>query len=256
MQIKRKYNVPDAVMLDAADVIYAFYVIDEPDFQNFSNIVFTNNYANDFKSEIDAARAVVKDMVIIDELAKETEDVVKKVQECIDHFNELRFFVEKAFPNSDAMLNQFGYNDYREATKNQGKFLQFMEMLVLTVDKYNNELLAQGYTNAKINQIETLAEELRQEQQEQEQFKKTRVLLTEKRINIMNKPWLRMLDIYDAAKTIYKDSPSKVAEYELPRPTGDNSGQLPAATITMASKQNPASTISIEAKGADGENVH
>ena len=216
-KVVRLYSVPDNVMLDTSDVFYTLYSSDETDFQGYNIVLFPLTFKTDFLAEIDAARLVKKDMVVLDEQVEETDEVKGKHLECGDYFQGMKQVIEEAFPNKPAIWNQFGYNDYEGARRSQGRMIQFMEMLYLTSDTYKVELIAKGFTQPKIDMILQLKDELRQEQIEQETAKKERPVKTQERILILNKPWLSIRKIHRATKVIYKDNYAKLNEYELPK---------------------------------------
>ena len=216
-KVVRLYSIRDDVMLDTSDMFHTLYSQDELDFQGYNSVLFDVNFKTDFLAEIDAARLVKKDEVVLDEQVEETDEVKGKLVECSDYFKGMKLVIEEAFPNNKAVWNQFGYNDYRAASRSQGRMIQFMEMLYLTSDKYKTELIAKGFTQAKIDMILQLKDELRQEQIEQEVAKKERPLKTQERILLLNKPWIRIRKIHRASKVIYKDNYAKLNEYELPR---------------------------------------
>lgn len=216
-KVIRLYTVRDDVMLDAADTFHALYTVDESDFQSYNIVMFPITFKTDFLTEINDARAVEKDMVVIDEQVEETEEVKGKHKECAAYFQDMKPVIEATFPNNKAVWNQFGYNDYQAAVHSQGRMIQFMEMLHLTTEKYKIELIAQGFTQPQIDMISQLKDELRQEQVEQEAAKKERPVKTQERILILNKPWISMQKINAASKAVYRDNYAKLNEYELPR---------------------------------------
>ncbi|MBI5402582.1 MAG: hypothetical protein HY959_04225 [Ignavibacteriae bacterium] len=212
----RLYTVRDDVMLDGADRFNAQYTSDKADFEGFNIVMFPLTFGATFEAQIDAARACLRDMVVLDEQAEETAELGTKMKECCDYFQAMKPVIESVFPNKPAIWNQFGFNDYEKARKSQGKMIQFMEMLFEVSDKYKVELIAGGFTQVKIDKIETLAGELRQEQIDQEVAKKERPVKTQERIKLMNIVWATMQTINKASKAVYQGNYAKLAEYELP----------------------------------------
>ena len=198
-KVVRLYTVRDTVMLDSSDVFYTLYSSDETDFQGYNLVLFPVNFKTDFLAEIDAARLVKKDMVVVDEQVDENAEVIGKHKECCDYFQGMKQVIEETFPNKPAVWNQLGYNDYQAAYHSQGRMIQFMEMLYLTSDTYKVELIAKGFTQPKIDMILQLKNEIRQEQVEQETAKKERPVKTQETILILNKPWLSMRKINRAS---------------------------------------------------------
>lgn len=215
-KVVRLYTVRDDVMLDGADRFNGQYTADKTDFETFNTVMFPITFSATFLAQIDAARACLKDDVVIDEQVEETVEVGAKLKECGDYFQAMKPVIESVFPNKHAIWNQFGFNDYEKSRKSQGKMIQFMEMLYNVSDKYKTELIAGGFTQIKIDKIQTLGNELRQEQLDQELAKKSRPVKTQERINLMNIVWKTMQTINRATKGIYIGNYAKLNEYELP----------------------------------------
>jgi hypothetical protein len=114
------------------------------------------------------------------------------------------------------MWDKFGFNDYEMARRSQGKMEDFMEMLVETTNDYKVELLAKGYTQAKIDEGIALSESIRQEQLDQEKAKKDRPYETQERIIILNECWDAMVFVTSAAKAVFYGNFAKLHQYILP----------------------------------------
>lgn len=219
-KVVRYFTVRDDVMLDAADRFHSQYTTDEADFAAWNAVMFPPAFNTDFKAKIDAARAYIRDYVVVDEQVEETVELGTKLKECGNYYQAMKPVIESTFPNKPAVWNQFGFNDYEKARRSQGKMILFMEMLYETSEKYKTELIANGFTQPKIDAIETLKEELRTEQIEQETAKKQRPVKTQERINLMNAVWVEMQNINKASKAVYQGNYAKLNEYELPAGSG------------------------------------
>jgi hypothetical protein len=216
MKEVRKYNCSDTNMVDGADVIHALYVEDEAEFQGFNIVMFPIAYKADFLAKIDAARKVVKDTVVVDGQKQETDEVTEVMKECMEYFQRMKPVIVFTFPNKPAMWDKFGFNDYEMARRSQGKMEDFMEMLVETTNDYKVELLAKGYTQAKIDEGIALSESIRQEQLDQEKAKKDRPYETQERIIILNECWDAMVFVTSAAKAVFYGNFAKLHQYILP----------------------------------------
>ncbi|MFC2092667.1 hypothetical protein ACFLSV_02090 [Bacteroidota bacterium] len=202
---------------------------------------------------------MVKDMVVVDEQAEETEEVTAKMKECMAYFQKMKPTIVFAFPGKPAMWDQFGFDDYKVADRSQGRMVQFMEMLVKITDKYKTTLLAAGFTQAKIDAGITLASEIRQEQLDQELAKKDRPLETQERIIILNTCWDAMVFVTSAAKAVFYDNFAKLHQYTLPEGGSDEQHTFkgtvaPGGTANAVERTfNADDEVTIEAKDADLE---
>lgn len=215
-KVVRLYNCPDTVMLDSGDTLWTLYVEDEAEFNSYNAVMFPPEFKTNFQNHITAARNVTKDEIVVDEQEVETLEVTAKMKECFAYFQKMKPTIMFAFPNKQAVWNQFGFDDYDFARRSQGRMVQFMEMLHKTSVKYSVELIAKGWTQVKIDECETLASEIKAENTEQEQAKKDRPVETQDRIIILNTCWQDMVFVTNAAKAVFYDNFAKLHQYTLP----------------------------------------
>lgn len=225
VKVERQYSVRDDKMLDAGDRFHAQYVTDKADYEGYNIVMYPPTYGTSLKAKIDAARAVDTDNLVIDEMVEETVTVESKMKECGNYFQKMKPVIESVFPNNHAVWNQFGFNDYKACHNVQGKMIMFMDTLFKTATNYSVELIAGGFTAPKIAAIETLANELRDLETDQEVIKKERPLKTQTRINLYNEVWAEMQKINRSSKAIYMGNYAKLNQYELP--AGSNAGEEP-----------------------------
>lgn len=221
IKIIRKYKCPDPVMLDSGDTILVLYTEDEAEFFAYNAVMFPPAFKTIFQTHITSARDVVKDMVVVDEQQEETVEVSVKMKECLTYFQKMKPTIMFTFPDKPAIWNQFGFNDYGFASNSQGRMVQFMDMLHKTSVKYSAELIANGWTQVKIDQSDTLTNELNAENTEQEQAKKNRPVETQERIIILNTCWDDMVFVTNAAKAVFYNNFAKLHQYTLPEGGAD-----------------------------------
>lgn len=208
------HGMSDAEMIEEVKTIRGFFIEDMQDFVDF-DADFSDPFSFIWLQEIEDAEGVTKDPVIKAQQTQITSIVNKKMKEARDCFQDAKYFIEKAFPNKRSVWNEFGYNVYNTARRTQPKMIQFMMQLYKTAKKYKTKLVAVGFSPAKINAILTLQKELANANSDQEQFKGGRPVLTDDRIEILNKPWATASLVCKAGKRIYKNSPAKFQRYIL-----------------------------------------
>lgn len=215
-KVERQYGIRDDEMLDAADRFQAQYENDKADFEGYNIIMFPLTYGASFKAKIDAARDYDVDDLVVDEQVEETVTVETKLKECGEYFRKFKPIVKAVFPGNAAVWNQFGFNDFEACRNSQGKMIILMDTLFKTATKYSAELIAGGFSAAKIAMIKTLADELREEETEQEVAKKERPVKTQTRILLYNEVWAEMRKINSSSKAIYMGNYAKLNQYKLP----------------------------------------
>ena len=114
------------------------------------------------------------------------------------------------------MQNEFGYDNYDRVRQSQTGMIGFMENFHRVAEKYKEKLIAENYTQERIDEIKALREKLHLSNEKQEAFKKGRPVLTQDRIILLNKPWDTAVIVHKAAKNIFHEDAAKFAQYKLP----------------------------------------
>jgi len=239
-EIQRDYNGTDAYMTETSRVIYNLFLEDLPKFGAFDTTM-NGEYANKFLEQVVAAEQVVADTAIIDQQVALTEKADQSMEKARVKYNEVKYFVLKAFKSSLGTQNEFGLNDYERARKNRSQMAQFLFEMHAACDKYKTELIAAGYNQAAIDAILPIREELLNTNTSQKLFIKQRPKLTEDRIIILNACYETLTQINAAAQLVFMDDYAKQNQYVYnPSPdTNDNldfTGTVAANTLAVISE--------------------
>ena len=238
--IKRAYAISDSEMLEDSKTVHELYVNDMADFNNFDSL-FDMQFANDWQNAYSLANDAPTDELYRDQIQGKTEKVVDAMAACRKKYNETKYYVKKAFPNSLAIQQEFGLDDYDKARKSDLKLFEFMSRMHTIADKYKAELTdaAVGYTLAKISEIQALATILDTQNIDQEVYVKGQLTTTQDRVIKMNDVWGFRSRIAEAAKLIYEDNFAKYQQYLLPA-TGSNAEDYAIlGTVTDATTNAP-----------------
>ena len=158
--LKRDFNISDDEMLQNARTKSGTYTQDLADFTAF-DADFDAPYGTAFDTTIDTAEATDDDETVTDQQVQLTNVVLDEMKQCREKFQDSKFFIEKAFPTNVAVQNEFGFNDYNAAQKGQASFTKFMLKFHRIATKYSAELAAANYNAAKITEILTRHDKLR-----------------------------------------------------------------------------------------------
>jgi len=211
-ETKRVYAMNDAEALELEKTIRSCFVQDKADFIAFDE-KFNAPFETDWLNEITEAEGEAADNNIVTQQTALTAEVTKWMEESKKIFQASKYHIEKAFPTSKAVHNEFGYADYDKARQAQSKMIQFMNQFYKTAVKYSVELIAKGFKQAKIDEINTIKTALDEANQKQEAFKKDRGVLTQERVGKLNTAWQRMQDVCNAAKFVYPENYAKQTRY-------------------------------------------
>ena len=243
--IRRDFSLADTEMIQDARTKHASFTEDKADFVAFDPD-FADPYADNFESQIDAAEAMPDDETILDQQQQLTNAVDLEMQKSRDKFQDSKPFIVKAFPTDAAIQNEFGFNDYKKAQSNQGVFIKFMLKFHGVAEKYKVQLIAQNYTQVKIDEILTRYTALKDADIAQELFIKSRPTKTQDRIKKYNTAWQTEKVICTAGKRIYKDDYAKYQRYLLPPGEETPEALSIQGTVTNAVTSAPEEAVSVE----------
>ena len=208
------YSLADIVSLGRLK--QGFLSVDIADFSAFDPS-FSPTYLSDFLVAIDAAEAFPDDETVVDIMTGFTVARDAKWAECKKAYQRLKFFIEKAFPTNIAIQNEFGFNDYTEASKIVEKMIRFMYKLYQTATKYSAQLTQANVTNADILALKTLHDDLKEADYKQEEYKNERQKLTQRRGELVDDLYKNYISyVCKAGKIIYIDNPAQYSRYLLP----------------------------------------
>lgn len=214
-KILRVYSITDPEMYEASKTKRGFFLEDKADF-----IIFDGDFADPFGADwltaISAAEGIPQDEVLDDQLTQLTAAVEAEMKICRDKFQDSKYFIEKAFPDNIPVWNEFGYNNYDSVRRVQTKLLLFMKNFHAVAEKHKVILIAAGYAQAKIDEIETVRAGLDAANLEQELFIGNLPVITQSRHSKNNSVWEIMVRVCTAGKRIFKDNFGKYQRYLLP----------------------------------------
>src|SRR5688572_15066033 len=124
-QVLRKYHVPDAIMIEDAKTRRNSFIEDQADFVN-EDVSFSNPYEVTWLNAIDNSEAQETDETVRDQTQQLTQLVEGRMADCRKKYNDTKFFIEKAFPDSPINRNiwkEFGYDDYPKARDTQSRMV-------------------------------------------------------------------------------------------------------------------------------------
>lgn len=208
----RIYNINDPEMVHQSGVYKTLFEEDVQLFIDFDT-AFSPPFADNWQSAIAAAGAVNQDTTLVDQLAGLTTLVDDKYSLAKNHYQTMKYYIEKAFPNNPAVQNEFGFNDYEEARRTPERMVSFLGSLHTAAAKYTAQLVEAGYANRKINDIPVIKTDLDNACHNRDVFKRTRMLETQTRINTLNECWRFVQQVCKAGKIIFQNDYAKYSRY-------------------------------------------
>ena len=212
--VRRDYTVSDAEMLANAKLKLQIYCDDAADFEAFDNIVFNPKMLTDWRAAIAIAEQTMDDDSVVEQQMQLTATIEAKMAACRSYFQkQVKYFIEKAFPQQPLVWNEFGYNDYDKVRVSAKDMVRFMRKLHIFMQKYQTELTAANFQADKIALAETLRIELDTILTTQEYFIASRPSLTQDRINKLNRVFGYMAQVCRVGKMLFDEDEVRYEKY-------------------------------------------
>ena len=217
MKAKRIFPGPDITMMGAIKELITHFKSNLADFTAFDSSLNATYLAN-WKAVGEEVWSNSDDAYVVsgDKLAKE--EVFSALEKCLIKNKEVKYYAGKAFPANKEALKEFGEGQIAKVRNSPLRMVQYMETLYGVATKYKTELIANQYTQVAIDEIATLAQELREENNAQQLKKKERPTETRKRIELMNTYYRMGQPVVNVAQYIYMKSPANRKHFRLTAP--------------------------------------
>lgn len=236
MEIIRLYKLSDAEMFSYADKVIANLQTDITLFSAFDSTI-NASFITNAQNLLTTAQNIPSDNVVLDQQVASTEQVRALMQDCRDQYDDMKFFIKKAFKNSLGRQNEFGLNDYDKAALNPSEMVRFLGDMYNVADRYRNDLTLVGCSNTMIDRNSLLEKDLNTLIREQSQIIDGRSTAAENRIIANNALWDVIVLISEAAKRVFRRSPANISRYLRPQPHRTGTGGNTDVTISPDSTQ-------------------
>ncbi len=210
--IVRSYRVQDAKLLEDARIVCGIFKQDYTDLVEFDPTL-ADPFIDNYLVQITDAEQVDPDSLVLDQQTQMTVEVDTAMKKGRNTYQALKYFIERAFPKSPTIWNEFGYNDYTKVQASHAHFIQFYIQLYKTAVKYAVQLDKVGYDATRIAKLNDISQSLQNGNTTQEMFKNTRPVSTQERIVALNGIWDTLSRIRRAGKLTYIENFAKQKRY-------------------------------------------
>ena len=212
---KRKFIISDSSMLIDSSACLKAFKNDKAAFVKF-DADFDDSFADNWAAAIDIANDLSTDDDTVDVQSGYTETVYDTMAACREIFQDIKYYIQKAFPTRKAVWKEFGFANYNNARNVVPKMNAFMSVLNKKANKYKNQLMAANCPAAMIDQIGILSQTLVDAKITQSEVKNSRYSITDDRVVKLNAVWTFRQAVAKAAKIIYRKNYGKYKQYLLP----------------------------------------
>lgn len=214
--VKRVFKLTDDALLERA---YLFHDMVEGELAAFTARFpwLDAAWLSAFKSEIDGAGDFPTDKSITLSVKVQTGDVNQVMQQSYAALQTLAGYAQLAWPADMARQRAFGQNSWRAARRNSPKLQEALELAhsTATSSEYRPVLLAKGYTQAEMDGLSTLFDQLKLHNNGQEGSKLGRTVSTRDRICMLNAIWRHMQSINTCASIVWASDATRKARYSM-----------------------------------------
>jgi hypothetical protein len=151
----------------------------------------------------------------VDEQQQKTDEVVQAKKQGFDAANELEYYVKRAFPDDEYVLEEFGFNERKKARAHSLNQLVWLEVMKKVADDYVAELAAADMPPAILTNLQTKQQNCVQKEIEQEYFKRIRKRLARQRIKKYNALYKMCTSVRDAAQSVFINEPEERGLFTL-----------------------------------------
>lgn len=213
--MNRKFNFSDELLLQYGSTMVAYLDTDLPLFTAFDKDL-NEVKAKELTELMDEALREGGDDHKRAQLSEKTERVLAQFHNSRILFNQLRYWVIKAYPAQKAVQGQFGIGRFKNATNSQTSMIEFIHELAETTAQYTQELKAVGIDDDLLKRVAAQPKLMQDANQAQERNKGSRMVDTEERINRLNRIFNHLRDYNNAAEYVFMGQSAKRDNYRPP----------------------------------------
>jgi hypothetical protein len=214
---KRAYQIGDLIMLQHGQTMLDHFLDDQAAFALFDP-QFAPPYHTQWQDAISLCLAQTTDETRLDQQQQQTQEVKDAMLVCRQKFRDLRYFVRLAFAHGPATQSAFGIEKFHRSQYSRLELLQLMYSAYDLAVEHTAALTAVGFDASAINEIKTVADQLKDMDVAQGMGKRGRRSLTHERIMAYNALWNTMRQVSRAAKHVFAPNEARSQLYALPWP--------------------------------------
>ena len=207
-------GIPQDVIMERSQIIKASYDANLGSFKTFDQDL-NQDYSDNLGAKIQEIDNITPDKIMLVQQQKATKHMLDCSKSAVNNVKNIRYYVEKAFPDNQLMLAEFGYNTLAKVQYSQLKLIKHLKLFVISLKAYKAELIAKGLSETVITETIQLAADVEDANIKQELAKKARYKTTALRIKAFDELLELIGNITKAARYIYQNQPDQLRDYVL-----------------------------------------
>lgn len=214
---QRLFNIRDESLIIRAELFRDYYYTYREHFTAFNEVLFHENYTEEFRKAIDKASFLLSDRFILGNQIGDTQRVKNAAKELLSRLECIAFMVKSTYFDQPEILDEWRIKEMKSISKNADNFIIYASDLLVNVDKCKAELQMYGLQEAHISVARDALANLNAKRRLQVSVMQERPVQTRKRVAEMNNIWKRMVSIRNAAELIFRDQPTTKDLFKLPQ---------------------------------------
>lgn len=231
VEVQRNFNKPDEEVLQQSDLQLAAFVDNKTVFvERFTQLA--DPFATEWGAATTTARGIAPDYASLANQTSETDSLKTLVSSGANLYQTLLFYVRLAYPDNATVLRLFGQQHYEAARNSSLKLPVLLHMAFEEASKpeYKAALIAKGLKETEIDSLETLADDIFNQEVAQEKAMKKRSKDLDERIKAMNLVWGKMSLVCQCAKLVFQNDATRYNLFLL----YDGESNIAASVVTPA----------------------
>lgn len=163
-------------------------------------------------------------------------------------YRYIKYFVVKAYPTDISMQNRFSFDNYLGSSNSQAEMVIVLREIHTTASEpaIKAALFAKGYTQPKLDEINTICETLEAENIDQNTFLAESPVATKARRAIHNTTWSFGRRVNAASKIAFMDDLVMLNLFTLPVSSGAPETFNVLGTVVDSVTGNPIASVSVK----------
>jgi hypothetical protein len=219
---ERLFDIDDALLMQRSRTLRQHFINNLAAFTAL-DADLNNTFADNWLLAIEECENCPTDETMNDELRDRTLTLEKGRSDCLEAANDLKYYVEKAFPGTDeqpdltkSMLREFGFTERAQVRQKSMELIAWLLVMgKMAQDEYPAELAAVNMPAAVLTTISQTAEALLEAKMKQELFKRQILRTTRLRIVQLNALYKFYTTVHLAAQSVFKDDDERRALFNL-----------------------------------------
>ncbi|MGE0635551.1 MAG: hypothetical protein AB7G44_15310 [Bacteroidia bacterium] len=198
----RHYEGEDSALVQRSRTLHSHFLNHLAAFTDFAPGM-NAAYAATWLSQIEDCEQHPTDESTLDQQQQYTDELEQARKEGFQAANDLEFWVKKAFPDDEYMLEEFGFNERKKARARTLNQLIWLEVMKQIANDYTAELAAAGMPPAILTNLDTKRQNAVDKEITQEYFKRIRKRLARQRLKKYNTLYKICTTVRDAAQSVF-----------------------------------------------------